>query len=300
MSCVRPLPAYKHGGAVRIGRPPSLLGVKDEMWLPCGKCICCKLDRSRAWSIRIMHEAQLHDEKYFVTLDYDPAKPDSPECSGNWSLQYAHFQQFMRRLRKVSRNRSGSVLRFFVSGEYGRLRGRPHWHCILFGLRLEDRERMANGKYFSGSLESVWSHGRCDIGEVTPNSAAYCAGYTLNKAYGRDSYDVVDRVTGEVIERRAPFVRMSLKPGIGARWYALYGSDLFPHDFAVQDGKRYKVPRYYVKKLQCSNPDLAEEVAYERYLKSLEVPSEEKTEARMVAKSEYYEARSRFYSPREN
>lgn len=299
MSCYAPLPAYKHGGVVRVGRPPSLLGVKDEMWLPCGKCIGCKLDRARAWSIRIMHEAQLHDEKYFITFDYDPAAPSSPENTGNWSLQYAHWQQFMRRLRKALGHGRNPV-RFFVSGEYGRLRGRPHWHACMFGLRLDDRQRMANGKYHSGSLESCWSHGRCDIGEVTSNSAAYCAGYTLNKAYGRDSYDLVDRETGEVIERRPPFVRMSLKPGIGAEWYKRFGSDLFPHDFAVQDGRRYKVPRYYVRKLEAENPQLAEEVAHGRYLKSLEIPSEEKTDERLQVKAEYYEARSRFYSPREN
>jgi len=171
MSCYKPLPGYKHGGVVRIGRPPSLLGVRDEMWLPCGKCIGCKLDRARAWSIRIMHEAMCHDEKYFVTFDYAPDGRGSPEASGNWSLQYGHFQSFMRRLRKSNLRGSGAV-RFFVSGEYGRLRGRPHWHACLFSLRLYDGERLANGKFYSGELESLWGHGRCDIGEVTANSAA--------------------------------------------------------------------------------------------------------------------------------
>jgi len=298
MSCFAPLPAYRDGGVVRIGRPPSLLRVDGEMWLPCGKCIGCKLDRARAWSIRLMHEAQCHDEKYFVTFDYDPDKPGSPEASGNWSLQYSHFQLFMRRLRKAPSQRAAAV-RYFVSGEYGRLRGRPHWHACMFGLRLDDRQRMANGKFYSDSLESCWTHGRCDIGEVTANSAAYCAGYTLNKAYGRDSYDIVNKDTGEVIERTAPFVRMSLKPGIGSHWYDRYKSDLFSFDMAIQDGKKYKVPGYYWRKFKASeDPLTVEEIETGRFLRAQEVGPEESSEARRQVREVVAEAKLRFYGER--
>ena len=39
-----------------------------NMKLPCGRCIGCRLDRSKQWAIRLMHEAQQHNKNSFITL----------------------------------------------------------------------------------------------------------------------------------------------------------------------------------------------------------------------------------------
>lgn len=37
----------------------------DVVLLPCGNCMECKLSKAREWSIRLLHEAQLHRKNVF-------------------------------------------------------------------------------------------------------------------------------------------------------------------------------------------------------------------------------------------
>jgi len=297
MACYEPVSGYRHRETKEFvfgERRP--LATHERLQLPCGKCIGCKLERARQWSVRICHEASLYDSSFFVTLDYDPQGEESPENTGNWGLQYPHFQKFMRRARKAEDVRvAGGPLRFFVSGEYGRKYGRPHWHAILFNLALPDKVRWQNGKFQSSRLEELWSHGRCDIGAVTARSAAYVAGYTLEKV---SQQEYISR-EGEVV--RPPFVSMSLKPGIGAQWYAQYLSDLFPHDFAVQEGKKFKVPRYYSKKYEesCSEKELLA-LQEKRDAAARVQPITEQSSERRAVRREVAEAKYKFYHQREH
>ena len=52
----------------------------------------CRLERSRQWAVRCMHEASMHMFNSFVTLTYDD--DHLPEYN---SLNYKHFQDFMKR-----------------------------------------------------------------------------------------------------------------------------------------------------------------------------------------------------------
>lgn len=265
----------RSGGAPRIGRRPSEEG--DFLELPCGRCIGCRQDRAREWSIRIVHEAMCHDRSRFVTLSYAELDRD------RLSLNYTDFQLFMKRLRK----RVGMV-RFFCAGEYGSRYQRPHFHAILFGYAPSDERVLFNGERRSDELEAVWSHGHVHLGEVTAQSAAYVAGYTLEKRYGLEAYDdVVDPATGEVFERRPEFVCMSRRPGIGAEWFARFGGDLFPHDFAVSAGRRFKVPRYYRDRWEVSAEPLAVEAVREaRYERAMAVDSVESSPERRAVREE--------------
>jgi len=288
VSCYSPLKAFKTpAGEVRIGIAP---GDCYSLELPCGRCVGCKQDRARAWSIRITHEASLYDANRYVTLTYAPeAMPAS------LSLEYEHFQGFMKRLRRrvsgvTALPDGGRPIRFFCAGEYGEQLRRPHWHAILFNMRFPDEVPYQAGKYMkfrSVIAEELWALGFVDIGTVTPASAAYVAGYCLEKKYGAsaaDHYeDVVNVETGELSSRRREFARMSLRPGIGALWYQRFKGDLFPADHAVQDGKAYKVPRYYLQLLErTADPTLVEEIKYRRFLKAAEQPEESTPERRAV------------------
>lgn len=296
MSCFHPLPAFRDrsGGAPRIGYHAGETG--DKLELPCGRCIGCKMDKSRSWSIRVMHEAQLYDSNLFLTLDYAPEHLPS-----SLSLEYRDFQTFMKRLRKAMQGISTAPngekpVRFFCAGEYGAKFGRPHWHAILFNADFRDKVRYQNGTYRSVLADSLWGNGNVVIGDVTPRSAAYVAGYTLGKVYGHraiDHYeDVVDTETGEVTARRPEFCTMSRRPGIGAWWYDKYGRDLLPHDFAVMQGRKYKVPRYYWNKFQSSGDQaLVEEIQHARYLRSQAVDPAENSERRRSEREEVMSAR---------
>lgn len=301
MSCYRPLQAYRApGGEVVMGS--DWRGDGRSLELPCGKCIGCRLERARAWSVRITHEAQLYDSNLFVTLTYSEDK-----IPRSLSLEYSDFQAFMKRLRRrvvgVTPCPDGrKAIRFFVAGEYGGKTGRPHYHAILFNIRFSDQVPFRNGTFGSDLCEELWNRGNVVIGSVTNRSAAYVAGYTLKKVYGQGAgeyyEDVVNLRTGELSSRRPEFVVMSRRPGIGAWWYSRFGSDVLPVDHAVQDGTCYKVPRFYLERWKLeAEATQVEEVMHGRFLRAMEQRSESTPERRAV-REELAWRRQAMYSER--
>ena len=100
------------------------------------------------------------------------------------SLNYKHFQDFMKRLRK-----SHSGVRFYMCGEYGEDFSRPHYHALLFNCSFPDRKKHSTGDsgsviYTSEALSKLWPFGFSSIGDVTFESAAYCSRYIMKKVTG--------------------------------------------------------------------------------------------------------------------
>lgn len=242
--CYSPIQAWKPvgGGKLIFRRKP---GQEDagELTVPCGQCIGCRLDRSVAWAIRVMHESQMHDSSIFGTFTYDDEHLPYGE-----TLYYRHFQLFMRKLRK----RVPGV-RFFMCGEYGDTFKRPHYHAALFGVFLADRYPWRKSSagfqlYRSPLLDSLWEFGSAEFGELSFESAAYVARYCVKKVTGEraDShYAKLVLETGEVIQQEPEFMRCSLKPGIGAKWFEEFRNDLFCFDGVIVDGRTLPIPRFY-------------------------------------------------------
>lgn len=233
MPCYHPIKAYQGSGGLFFWRKA---GTDKELMVACGQCVGCRLERSRTWAARCMHEASLHQENCFITLTYREDPHD---------LRYRDFQLFMKRLRKVAPG-----VRFYMCGEYGEEFSRPHFHACLFGFNFPDRVPMGRRLFRSALLDRLWSHGYASIGSVTFQSAAYVARYIMKKVTGDpadDHYRYVIPDTGEVIQRTPEFCHMSLKPGIGARWLDRYLSDVYPSGKMVVRGVETRPPRYYDK-----------------------------------------------------
>lgn len=249
-------------------------GSSSKRAIRCGQCIGCRLEYSRQWAVRIMHEAQLHEHNSFVTLTYREA----PE-----SLDYGDYQLFMRRLRNAR-----GYARFFCAGEYGEERLRPHFHAVLFGVGFSDGVYLGKSEagfklYRSDALSELWKLGHASYGSVTFESAAYVARYVVKKVTG-DRAD--DHYRGRVPE----FARMSLRPGIGARWLDKYWSDVFPAGKVVARGHLANAPRFYRKKFAQRFPDLARAQSYEQ-MEDASLRVEENAPDRIEAKKEVTKAR---------
>jgi len=263
--------------------------------LACGRCNGCRLERARHWAIRITHEASLYDGRNsFITLTYDEAHLPS-----DGSLHYSHFQRFMREVR-----REFGPTRFFMCGEYGEDKHRPHYHAGLFGCDFRaDRKfkRVTDAGfrvYTSAVLSKLWTRGDHEIGDLTPESAAYMARYTFKKISGPRGdahYETVDRDTGEICWRVPEFCHMSLKPGIGSRWFDRFQCDVFPHDRVVLNGKIGSVPRYYYTLLKRVDPDMLENVQQERLMRAAARGGEDTTVERLADREKVTEARLSFY-----
>lgn len=250
MACTKPLRGWRiEGGKLSSLRPRRLLNKAPE-WMvevPCGQCMDCRLEKSRTWAVRIMHEAQMHERNSFLTLTYD--EEHLPE---DGSLKVEDFQDFMKRLRHWHRKdqvlrgvakEDLEVLRFYHCGEYGDENGRPHYHACLFGedfwstrkfYKMSKTERL----YQAAPLSSAWGNGLAVIGDLSFESAAYVARYVCKKVTGRKA---VEHYGG----RKPDYATMSRKPGIGRSWIEKYGKEVYRSDSVIVNGHECKPPRYY-------------------------------------------------------
>lgn len=236
MACYSPIQAYRTGGGLVVLRDNG--DVVAELKLPCGFCVGCRLENSRQWAVRCLHESKMHKQNCFITLTYD-----QEHCPPG--LEYEHYQGFMKRLRARHENKE---IRFFMCGEYGEQLQRPHYHACLFGHDFADKYywgKSPSGRdhYRSDELESLWPYGNSDVGELTFASAAYTARYCLKKKGGWNARYYYAGKTPE-------FTHMSLKPGIGLEYYRKWKSDIYPNDYVVINEKKTKPPKYYDRQLK--------------------------------------------------
>lgn len=177
-----------------------------------------------------------------------------------------------------------------MCGEYGEKNGRPHYHALLFNTHFDDAIPYAttgsNSRIFTSKiLQNLWGMGFTSLGHVNYQSAAYVARYVMKKITGdkaEEHYRTVNIDTAEIHQIKPEYNRMSLKTGIGAKWYEKYQSDVYPHDNIVHDGQFHRVPRYYDKKLKQQNPELHAKLLQIRVDKALE--KNDNTYARLQVK----------------
>lgn len=208
----------------------------------------------------------MSEKSCFVTFTYD-----DEHLPKDGSLKLRHFQQFCRNLRKKSK------FRYFHCGEYGELRGRPHYHSIIWGVDFrEDRTfyTMSNEfpLYNSPTLDKIWGKGYCQLGDVTFESAAYVARYIMKKVNGDQAenhyLNYTDLETGEVVSRTPEYTTMSLKPGIGKTWFDEFSGDVFPRDEVISNGRPARPPKFYDGLLEKSDPELLEQIKFNRFVKA--------------------------------
>jgi len=243
------MPCYKPQN-----RPHPTWGI--AITVPCGKCIGCRLERSRQWAVRIVHETKMHEQNCFITLTYEDKK-----LPPHLNLVKSDVQKFIKRLRKSIEPKKIS---YFAVGEYGSKTERPHYHIIIFGHDFDDKKFYKNNEqgdslFVSKTLEKLWGCGFSPIGSVTFESAAYCARYCVEKLdgeLGAQAYEKRGRI--------APFMHCSTKPAIGKRWLEKYFSDVYPHDEVISNKRPAKPPRYYDKILGDLDSDLFIELSRKR------------------------------------
>lgn len=236
--------------------------------VPCQKCLECRIQYARTWADRCVLEAKQYKHNYFVTLTYD----DYFLPNRN-SLEPKDVQLFMKRLRKKFK---GTKIRFLLSGEYGDVSFRPHYHLLLFNLPLNDlsyqfeRKEVVDvdlttgkpifGPYlkynmvgnkkdmmFSKTIYELWNMGNISVQTFNYDTAAYVSQYVTKKCNPNNAklYDEL-KIYPE-------FIRMSNRPGIGAQYFEDHddGSYGLSKLIIPQDGEAHlsSVPRYFDKLL---------------------------------------------------
>lgn len=246
-----------------------MFSVKDgwqdrQVQVPCGQCLGCRIRKSRDWALRSMHESQMHETSCFITLTYDAEH--LPEDRG---VDAKEWKRFADRLRL----RMGPF-RFMHCGEYGAWENdlRPHYHACLYGVdfaadRIPWKKSGKNMLYVSPTLGELWPYGFSSIGDVTFDSAAYVAGYVTKKITGKGEDEAnmrLDPETGEVWRVNPPYMTSSRRPGLGKKWFEKFWRDVYPDDFVVAKGFKFRPPRYYDELYRTMDKESMKEIEKKR------------------------------------
>lgn len=256
-------------------RPKTLAEGYEALELPCGQCRGCRLEHSKKWAMRMMHEAAYLEEfegRYssFITLTYDEEHLPQHE-----TLVKDHFQNFIKRFRRLI---EPFKISYYGVGEYGSqcpdheiidcpLCGgiqRPHYHGIIFGWPFPDKQVLGTRDgllvYESKTLGRAWKFGSHEIGSCTFESCQYVSKYIMKKVTGDKKHDHYVKylyATDQLVEIEPEFALMSRNPAIGRRWYENYWPDVYPSDECPIPGRYHlsKPPRYYDSLYEYQDPD---------------------------------------------
>jgi len=252
MPCYHPITGYRAENGSVVFYEHRRHGTTQEITVKCGQCIGCKLENSRIWAMRAVHETHLYKRNCFITLTYN-----DENLPHRGRLEYAHWQLFMKRLRK----KYGDNIRFYMCGEYGTLNDRPHFHAILFNHDFDDKTyfKTTDSKekiYTSKELEKLWQYGHSSVGEATFESAAYIARYCVQKRTGEEAEEHYKRYDFLGEYSLVPeFNEMSRKPGIGADWLRFHKKDVYTFDKVIINGKETNVPKFYDRIMAKEDPE---------------------------------------------
>lgn len=282
MACYHPLKGYRPRVGTQIVFNVSQ-GYPDlQVEVPCGQCIGCRLERSRQWAVRCVHEAAMHDDNCWVTLTYD-------RLPTGGSLVPRDLRLFLGRLRDRQGYRK---MRFYGCGEYGEKTHRPHYHVCLFNTKFDDvkyyKEKNGYKYYISDELENIWGHGLCVVGDLTFETAAYTARYITKKITGPAAENHYVTEDGEILEPE--FVRMSKRPGIGHEWFKKYGPHSYERGYLVTRGKKMQPPRAYDKKFEELSPQEMRRVRGKRKQQAKQ-DAENQTPARLKVREKVAKAK---------
>lgn len=250
---------------------------RDFLDIPCGQCFGCRLERSRQWANRCSVELQNYNYNYFITLTYDndnlPTDEvifyDTGEIIKTHSLVKEDYQKFIRDLRynyesfyksDIQKGVFDPHIRYFGCGEYGDHSFRPHYHLIIYNLKIPDlqfykrieKADLVYDYYFSEWLDSIWKKGKVIVGSATWESIAYTARYVMKKLKGKEKekYDHL----GIIPE----FCTMSRRPGIGREFYENEKEKIFSQDYIYLSSglgqRKFTPPRYYRQLFDIDNP----------------------------------------------
>ncbi|QCS36980.1 replication initiation protein [Tortoise microvirus 38] len=186
----------------------------EKQNVPCRQCWRCKKNRIDDYTGRALAEAATSQTVCTLTLTYAPREDLADKI-----LHKSHFQKFIRSLRRV-----GHEVRYLVAGEYGDLKGRAHFHAVLFFQHIRPRPQgepvpWYNHKHklnpetsapFCREIPQMrmthireWPHGHVQADwNADEKAIRYVCKYVLAE------------------DKNRAWLSMSKKPTLGAAWFA--------------------------------------------------------------------------------
>lgn len=140
--------------------------IRPGVKVNCGSCDWCRENRVLDFVGRCLAESYVSSRTLAVTLTYGAA--DEARAA---QLHYRDVQLMLKRLRN-----DGFSVRYMCVGEYGSLKARAHWHCILFFRGKDPNQPVARNVSWK-----YWPHGFSYFQEPDYGGFKYLLKYTLKE-----------------------------------------------------------------------------------------------------------------------
>lgn len=226
------------------------------IYVPCGKCYDCRLNKRQAWCFRLFQELRNRPVAYFVTLTYseenvpnkcyDVKHLDRYKANNYYTLSKEDASAFIESCQKhlrTDKQFKKKLVRYYLIGEYGdkcHLVGgtnRPHYHAIMYFPKGCTKD------FAREIINSSWSYGIVDIEPVTFADINYVAKHQFKESKGNDYQ-----------RQYAPiFAKMSRQNGGLGSNYLQYVQRLKPSRlsklYVLLNGYKIALPQFYRKKL---------------------------------------------------
>lgn len=271
----------------------TLYGYNKVYKVPCNNCDECLLARSKRKAAQLMIEN--YDRKdetgsWFITLTYDDNHipynevwKDGKMISIEESLppKNPYLYEFKKDRKKcikpfidnlsyyAKENYGDQKLMWFYCAEYGGQTMRPHFHMIIFGLHIpitelkfyEQREGYILYEWTKGA--EIWDNGFVTVGNFTPETAAYVAGYVLKKQSTKVKNWYYTQ-QGKIPE----YTGQSRYPAIGSSYYEKHKDEIYQTDEIYIPGAvgvmKLRPTSYYDQKFGIENPEKMEKIKTKR------------------------------------
>ena len=151
--------------------------IADVGFVACRECWQCRETKIDDWVGRNIAESKTAKAAHVVTLTYgqDRTTGDIDNIRAA-VLTYSDVQKYLKYLRA-----DGFPVRYFVVGEYGSMKGRAHWHIILYW-----QGAVPDHKLRENFMQKHWPHGWSYWDKSTPEAVRYACKYLLKDPADED------------------------------------------------------------------------------------------------------------------
>lgn len=202
----------------------------------CRECDRCKYNYIKDWVGRCIAEEQTSIAVRAVTLTYAPIVDDEGNKVDRHEraaiLTYTDIQDYFRKLRAA-----GYFVRYLVAGELGGLKGRAHWHLILFFQNKVPPHEIYSDADPKFHWDEFWTHGHQVWKEPHIRSVGYVCKYIQKDIHGAEGQSKFE---------------MSKEPAIGGHYFSSLAKQY------VLDGLAPQGPFYRFDKARKKNGEMVE------------------------------------------
>lgn len=184
--------------------------LKTGVLTACHECWQCREHAILDWTGRNIAESKTAKAAHALTLTYGRNQANDEHHERSVILTYSDVQKYLKLLR-----RHDYGVRYFVTGEFGSLKGRAHWHIIMYW-----QDQVPEHVLDKNFMERHWPHGWSFWTKARPNTVRYNCKYIL-----KDWTDFQSQVE----------LRSSKKPPLGYEFFQKRALQYVEQGLAPQD-----------------------------------------------------------------